>query len=144
MGSQIMMMDLRRDHDGLRRIMHDFALMMHSGQLKDMPDVARRRIAFSQGFREHMAREDAMVQTLRKRPLLPEASQALREHGRAIVALFLRYSDHIKIWTPAQIEADWAGYLAAVLELQEGLRDRMAWEERHLHPLLMPKDRIAA
>ena len=40
MGSQIMMMDLRRDHDGLRRIMHDFALMMHSGQLK-VGDVER-------------------------------------------------------------------------------------------------------
>lgn len=144
MGSQIMTMDLRRDHDGLRRMMQDFALMMNSAQLQDMPDVARRRIAFSQGFREHMAREEAMVQQLRKRPLAPETSQALREHGRAIVALFLRYSDHIKIWTPAQIKADWPGYRRAVLDLQEGLRDRLGWEERHLHPLLMPTDRVAA
>jgi len=84
------------------------------------------------------------VQQLRRRPLTPEANQALREHGRAIVALFLRYSDHIKQWTPAQIDADWVGYRTAVLALQDGLRERMAWEEKHLHPLLASDVRKAA
>ena len=144
MGSKMMMTDLRHDHDGLRRMMQDFALMMRSARPEDMLEVTRRRIAFSQAFREHMAREDRMVQQLRKGPLSPEAGQALRGHGRAIVALFLRYSDHIKIWTPAQIETDWAGYRTAVLGLQDGLRERMAWEEQHLHPLLTPEVRIAA
>ncbi|WP_236616839.1 hypothetical protein [Sphingobium lactosutens] len=140
----MMMTDLRHDHDGLRRMMQDFALMMRSAGPEDMPEVTQRRIAFSQAFREHMAREDRMVQQLRKGLLSPEAAQVLREHGRAIVALFLRYSDHIKIWTPAQIEADWVGYRTAVLGLQDGLRERMAWEEQHLHPLMTPQTRIAA
>ncbi len=144
MGSLNMMMDLRHDHDGLRRQMQEFAQLMAGAGPKDMPDIARRRIAFAQAFREHMGREDAVVQQLRRRPLTPEANQALREHGRAIVALFLRYSDHIKQWTPAQIDGDWSGYRTAVLALQDGLRERMAWEEKHLHPLLAGEARKAA
>ncbi|WP_093018358.1 hypothetical protein [Sphingobium sp. YR768] len=139
-----MHMELAQDHDGLRRMMRDFAHAMESARAEDMPDIARRRIAFSQLFREHMAREDAMVQDLRRNPMTPHADQVVRTSSRAMVALFLRYSDHIKYWTPAQIAADWPGYRAAVLELQNGLYDRMEWEEAHLHPLFAGRVRKAA
>lgn len=131
-----MVMGLRQDHDGLRLLMREFAQLLAVAGMKDMPDLARRRIAFSQAFREHMGREDAMVRDLVRRPLTPQATGIVREHGRAMVALFLRYSDHVKDWTPAQIAADWSGYRNAVLDLQNGLYDRMDWEEQHLHPLL--------
>jgi hypothetical protein len=139
-----MLNDVRRDHDGLRLLMREFAQFLAKACAKDMPDVARRRIAFSQAFRAHMGREEAMVQDLRRRPMTPEATQVVREHSRAMVALFLRYSDHVKDWTPARIAADWTGYRGAVLDLQKGLHDRMAWEEKHLHPLLAAPDRKAA
>ncbi|NWK95672.1 hypothetical protein DM806_08295 [Sphingobium lactosutens] len=131
-----MVMVLRQDHDGLRLLMREFAQLLAVASIRDMPDLARRRIAFSQAFREHMGREDAMVRDLGRRSPTPQATGVVREHGRAMVALFLRYSDHVKDWAPAQINADLAGYRNAVRALQNGFHDRMAWEEQHLHPLL--------
>lgn len=130
-----MHIELTQGHDDLRRMMRDFAHLMLSATVDDMSEVARRRTRFSQLYRDHMGQEDAMVTALRRRPLAPEADRILRDHSRAMVALFLRYSDHIKYWTPAQIGQDWPGYRQAVLALQNGLYERMEWEEAHLHPL---------
>ncbi|KQN09418.1 hypothetical protein ASE85_00060 [Sphingobium sp. Leaf26] len=130
-----MHMELTQGHNDLRVAMRDFAYIMQAANADDLPEVARRRIRFSQLFREHMGQEDAMVTALRRRSLTPQADSIVRDHGRAVVALFLRYSDHIKYWTPAQIGQDWPGYRDAVLVLQNALYDRMEWEEQHLHPL---------
>lgn len=135
MGAQNMVLELTRDHDGLRIAMRTFAQAMHRADAADMSEIARRRIAFSQLFRDHMAREDSFVQQLRRLPPSARAADIVNEHGAAIRALFLRYSDHIKYWSPAQISADWPGYRAAVLALQASLHERMIWEERNLHPL---------
>ncbi|BBD97518.1 hypothetical protein SAMIE_1010190 [Sphingobium amiense] len=133
---------LAQDHGALRTIMRDFVQALDR---RDMPDIARRRIEFSQLFRSHMAREDAAVNAMRRSETPTRDLQTACEHGRAVVSLFLRYSEHLKRWTPAQVEEDWAGYRRAVIELQNALMDRMAWEEAHLHPLL-PRagDRAAA
>jgi hypothetical protein len=130
-----MHIELTQGHDDLRAAMRDFAHILQSATVQDMPEVARRRTRFSQLFRDHMGQEDAMITTLRRGPLTPQADGVLRDHSRAMVTLFLRYSDHIKYWTPTQIGQDWRGYRDAVLILQNGLYDRMEWEEDHLHPL---------
>ncbi|MDO7833646.1 hypothetical protein Q4610_01175 [Sphingobium sp. HBC34] len=135
---------LKQDHDALRGMMREFAYVMHAHGPEALPDIARRRIAFSQLFRDHLGREDAGVVALRDGPVAARAAPVARDHGRAMVALFLRYSDHIKVWTPARIEQDWQGYRDAVLALQQSLCDRMDWEERHLHPLMMETPRRAA
>ncbi|WP_420144872.1 hypothetical protein [Sphingobium sp.] len=127
--------ELAQAHDGLRMAMRNFAHVMQTARVEDMAMVARLRTAFSQLFREHMAQEDGMIASLRRTPVTPETDRILREHSRAMVALFLRYSDHIEYWTPAQIAQDWPGYRTAVLSLQNGLHERMEWEEDHLHPL---------
>ncbi|MEC3949185.1 hypothetical protein [Sphingobium sp. HWE2-09] len=136
--------ELQQDHDGLRRIMREFAHMMRTKGPEAMPDITRMRIAFSQLFREHMGREDGMIGIMRSGPAAVQGDPVAREHSRAMVALFLRYSDHIKSWTPAQIEADWHGYRDAVLQLQQDLFSRMEWEERYLHPLITEHPRRAA
>jgi hypothetical protein len=139
-----MHMELAREHDGLRALMRDFRHLMDRARPQDMPEVARLRIAFSQSFRAHLAQEDTLVRDMQRRSPAAETQQVVRAHGRAMTALFLRYSDHIKTWTPAQIAADWAGYRRAVIDLQNGLYERMEWEEAHLHPLLAPPARRAA
>jgi hypothetical protein len=136
--------DLARDHDDLRVTMREFAQLLQRSSVEDMPEIARRRIVFSQLFREHMGREDAVVRGAGPALMTPEATKAVREHGRAMVALFLRYSDHIKCWTPAQIVNDWQGYRDAVLALQDALYERMEWEEAHLHPFFATMPRKAA
>jgi class 3 adenylate cyclase len=136
--------ELMRDHDGLRGLMRDFRHLMERARPEDMPEIARLRIRFSQAFRAHLAQEDMLVRDMQRRPMAAEGQQVVRVHGRAMTALFLRYSDHIKEWTPARIAADWAGYRKAVLDLQTGLHERMEWEEEHLHPLLAPPTRRAA
>ena len=91
-----------------------------------------------------MGREDARALDLRNGRQAAQADPVLREHGRAIRILFLRYSDHIKQWTPAQIMADWGNYKRATLALQDMLYDHMEWEEAHLHPLIEGRVRRAA
>ncbi|MBV2150636.1 hypothetical protein KRZ98_20745 [Sphingobium sp. AS12] len=135
---------LKQDHEALRVMMREFAHIMRTSGIEALPDIARKRIAFSQLFREHMGREDARALDLRNGHLAAQADPLLREHGRAIRALFLRYSDHIKYWTPTMIAQDWSGYLEAVLTLQGELAEQMAWEERNLHPLMDAQPRRAA
>lgn len=135
---------LKQDHEALRVMMQEFAHIMRTSGVEALPDIARKRIAFSQLFREHMGREDARALDLRDGHLAAQADPLLREHGRAIRALFLRYSDHIKYWTPTLITQDWNGYLEAVLALQGELAERMTWEERNLHPLMDAQPRRAA
>ncbi|MEC3911048.1 hypothetical protein U5A82_11380 [Sphingobium sp. CR2-8] len=126
---------LTQEHDDLRVAMRNFAYVMRTACNDDIPSIARLRIDFSQMFRAHMAQEDAMVTALRHSAISPQIDRTLRDHSRGVVALFLRYSDHIKYWTPVQIGKDWPGYRDAVLSLQNGLYERMEWEEQHLHPL---------
>lgn len=126
---------LTQGHDDLRVLMRDFAHIMQTASIDDMPLIARLRIAFSRSFSDHMGRENATIDALRRGPLTPHADGILRDHRQAIVALFLRYSEHIKYWTPAQIGQDWPDYRRAVLALQGQLYERMEWEEKHLHPL---------
>lgn len=132
---------LAQDHDGLRTIMRDFITALDR---RDMADIARRRIAFSQLFRSHMAREDDAVSMLRQSRNPSRDLPVAFEQSRAIVSLFLRYSDHVKHWTPAAVEANWTGYRHAVAQLQEALFERMAWEEAQLHPLLPHAEGLAA
>ncbi|MCP1468850.1 hypothetical protein J3E64_000517 [Sphingobium sp. OAS761] len=131
-----MHVELMRDHDGLRVLMREFAQAMDRAGSDEVAQISRLRVQFSQRFREHMGREDAYVRALRGRMLPPSTDKLIRHHNRALVALFLRYSDHIKYWTSAQIVADWQEYRLAVLALQDGLYDKMEWEEAYLHPLL--------
>lgn len=136
-----MITELTQGHAELRTLMLDFARGMDDAGPENMPRLAQKRIAFSQLFRDHMAREDALTRSLPRATLPPEQEQVVRTHSRGVVALFLRYSDHVKHWNPAQIAADWSTYRLAVLALQDELRERMAWEESHLHPLLNTKQR---
>lgn len=135
-------MELVADHDDLRSKMREFAQTMAMDS-PDMDDVMRRRIAFSRAFRHHMAHEELAVSQLRTRTC-PAARGAAREHGAMIRALFLRYSDHVKQWTPAELARDWAGYCSAVLTLQDRLYDLMEWEEDNLFRLLDQPARHAA
>lgn len=132
---------LAQDHGTLRTIMRDFVQALDR---RDMADIARRRIEFSQLFRSHMAREDAAVNAMRRSETPTRDLQTACEHSRSVVALFLRYSEHLKRWTSVDVEADMAGYRQAVVELQNALLDRMAWEEAKLHPLLPRADGRAA
>lgn len=135
---------LARDHDDLRAAMHDYAAILRGPAAEGLAAIMPRRIRFSQIFREHMGREDGEVEALANRLRDPAAMKVVRDHRRALVALFLRYSDHVKQWTPAEIARDWAGYRDGVLALQEGLHDRMAWEEAELHPLIVATGHRAA
>lgn len=142
MGTQ-MPTELIEDHHVLRGMMRDFASMMDD-DVRDMALLTRWRIRFAQLFRDHMGREDMLARGLRQGPLAMEVEPVVHQHGRTMVALFLRYSDHIKQWTPAQIMADWDGYRRGTLRLQDMLYDHMEWEEAHLHPLIEGRVRRAA
>lgn len=126
---------LKTDHDDLRLMIQDILSLLSGHGPERMADLVRLRTAFSKRFRQHLAHEDA---DLRARAASGgEALQAVCAlHGQKQRGYFLRYSDHIKRWTPDLIAKDWAGYRSGVMDLARGHRELMDWEERELHPLL--------
>lgn len=137
-----MPMELVADHDDLRCKMRDFTHLMMVDP-PDMKEVMRRRIDFSRTFSAHMSHEDKAITALRSGPCRIGQGVAI-EHGARIRSLFLRYSDHIKHWAPAQMTRDWTGYRSGVSALQNGLYDLMDWEEDHIFPHLTETSRHAA
>lgn len=116
-------------------MMREYAALMPVERPADLQDLLGPRVAFSQRFRTHMGREDGLERLVRTSGIDMAGEQVVREHRNRIMALFLRYSNHIKHWAPAQIERDWPGYRRDVLDLQKTLTTLMDWEERNLHPL---------
>lgn len=101
----------------------------------DMADISRRRIAFSQLFRQYLIRKQELVATVRLKTTSVQVENTLRAHADGTRDLFLQYNAHIKVWTPDRIAGDWPGYRTAVLSLQRQLNERLEWEETTLHPL---------
>lgn len=137
-----MPVELTSDHDDLRRQMREFSQLMMIDP-PDKEDLMRRRIAFSKMFRDHMCREDEATTSIRRTGSGPAQAAAV-EHSALVRALFLRYSEHIKQWTPATMSADWRGYGRAVIALQNGLYELMDWEESNLFHHLDAPTRFAA
>tara|TARA_R110000868_G_scaffold101151_5_gene278515 strand:- start:596 stop:1003 length:408 start_codon:yes stop_codon:yes gene_type:complete len=127
-------MQLNQDHDDLRRLTREFARAMNAAN-PDMADISRRRIAFSQLFRQYLIRKQELVATVRLKTTSVQVENTLRAHADGTRDLFLLYNAHIKVWTPDRIAGDWPGYRTAVLSLQRQLNERLEWEETTLHPL---------
>lgn len=127
-------MQLNEDHDGLRLMMREFARAMNAAE-PDLPDISRRRIAFSQLFRQYLDRKQQLVTHVRLSKPSAQTESTLRAHADGTRDLFLQYSAHIKIWTPDRIASHFSDYRTAVLELQRQLFERLASEEATLHPL---------
>jgi hypothetical protein len=62
--------------------------------------------------------------------------EALRELKRRDLEQFQLTSKTIQQWTPALVQADWAGYHDASCKVREGLRQIIAAERALLYPLL--------
>lgn len=129
-----LLMQLTEDHDGLRLMMREFNGAMNAA-LPDLADITRRRISFSQLFRQYLERKQHLITCVRQSTQSADVENTLRAHADGTRDLFLQYSAHIKVWTPDHIASDWSGYRAAVLNLQRQLIGRLESEEATLHPL---------
>jgi len=124
--------------------MDAFAKDLGDHEAPDMLRVTRQRISIFQIFQSHMERKNKAVARLRQCGFPHDAVAILKAHDEATRDLFLRYSDHTRVWTPDRIKLDWAGYRAAVIALQQLAHDRLSWEEDVLHPLLKRAGAMAA
>ena len=135
-------MQLNEDHDALRLMTREFVRAMNATN-PDMADISRRRIAFSQLFRQYMIRKQELVASVRLSTTSVQVETTLRAHADGARELFLQYNAHIKVWTPDRIAGDWPGYRTAVLGLQRQLIERLTWEETTLHPLAVAAGKAA-
>ena len=116
--------------------MRDYAELMRSGAPGDMTTVAKKRIAFSRLFREHMHDVGAAIDAARGGVLLESDSRILASHSENFQPIFLRYSAHIKYWSPDRIASEWEEYCAACIALQDMYGRQLDWEEQFLVPVL--------
>lgn len=135
-GSGGIQLQLRQEHDALRRIMQRFAVAMRSDDNTDRPALLHDRVTFAQLFANHSRVEQESISSLSAARLPSSAADAVNEHRAGMLALRRDYSAHVNLWRPDQIAKDNERYAVAVLALQDRLRGYMIMEEDHIFPLL--------
>jgi len=102
-----------------------------------LDELSRMRMRISHLIKLHrQAEEEEIVSPYRMSDgiaLMPQVKTAMDE----IRIGWLAYSEHVRIWTPKAVEADWDGYVAALHVGRDALRKMMAHEEDEVyHPVL--------
>ena len=135
---------LQAEHDRLRAMMHECASHMRLPDPCEMAGLARRRAAFAQLFRAHIARIDRDVAAMRREIAMTGQGDLVDHHARNMRDIFLAYSAHINHWTLDNVASGWAAYCAEALDMHRHYHAQLDWERSVLYPLLASCRRSAA
>ncbi|HZV58354.1 MAG TPA: hypothetical protein VFF89_11830 [Sphingobium sp.] len=125
--------DLFEDHRNLLEAAEAFVVMLKQEPRPTISELNRARMKMSTLIRRQRAAEEELIfgplargGGLGKMPHLePFVQELMREK--------VRYSDHVRQWTPQAIEQNWNGYVTAVEGLLDGLRRVMKDEQSSVY-----------
>ncbi len=126
----------REEHDHLRVMLGDYIGMMGRTSKPDIADVLRRRLAFYNAFRAHVASEGAALERLRTGRADRPVDRMLDAHDRRLRDVMPGYNALIREWTPPRIVAEWPVYCRAVRAQVKRYLEFLLWEEAEVLPLL--------
>lgn len=99
-------------------------------------ELARARWQISSLVGRHLAAQDEVMRTLVRVGLKPNEQLIFDQYFADLVDLRLSFAEHNCEWTLDSIHVDWTGYRIAARAQIRGLRNRIAWEEQFLFPVL--------
>jgi len=126
------------EHDHLRVLIDSYLAMLRGNARPDIVDVMRRRLAFSNAFRAHVAAEGPVLDALRTGDRDHPTDRILDQHSCRLREVMPGYSALIHDWTPARIEAEWPDYCHDVRMQVKRYYEFLEWEEAQVLPLLGP------
>ena len=132
-----MSVDLFEEHSAIVQAGEEFLAAITRTPRIQMDELSRMRVKLSSLVRRHRLTEEEFIfgpltreGGFRKLPHLePFVQDLMREKAR--------YSEHVRKWTLAAIQADWDGYVLAVEDLLRGLKRVIHTEESSLYQLVL-------
>lgn len=130
----MMLTRLLREHDKLRTIGADLAVLVSSSEPCDLDELAQKRCEMTRTVHQHLAYEERQVfRHLRDDPD-PLTRRAVDDCVAGIEQLHIAYKAHVTLWTTREIAARWPDFQKAVKTLIIGMRMKLDREERELFP----------
>ncbi|QNA85342.1 hemerythrin domain-containing protein [Sphingomonas sp. So64.6b] len=132
----MMLTRLLREHDKLRTIGADLAVLVSSGEPCDLDELVQKRCEMTRTVHQHLAYEERQVlRRLRDDPD-PLTRRAVDDCVAGIEQLHIAYRAHVTMWTTRDIATRWPDFQKAVKTLIIGMRMKLDREERLLFPLV--------
>lgn len=139
-----MLTRLLRDHDKLRAIGADLAVLVSSREPCDSEELMQKRCEMTRTVHRHLAYEERQLfRRLRDDPD-PLSRRAANDCMAGIEQLHIAYKAHVAMWTAKEIAARWPDFQKAVKMLIIGMRIRLDREERELFPLIAGTEELGS
>jgi len=114
--------DLFEEHQAIVEAAEEFVAALKQEPRIPLDRLSRLRVKLGTLMRQHRATEEEFIFG----PLTREGGLGKLPHLEPFVQELMRekvrYTDHVRTWTPRAIEDDWAGYTRACEGLLEGLK----------------------
>ncbi len=131
----MMLTRLLREHDKLRTIGADLAVLVSTSEPCDLDELVQKRCEMTRMVHQHLAYEERQLfRPLRGDPD-PLTRRAVDDCVAGIEQLHMTYKAHVAMWTIKEIAARWPDFQRAVKTLIIGMRMKLDREERELFPL---------
>lgn len=134
---------LKRDHQELRRIADELALLLAACPPADLEAFAACRWSLARRVTQHLALEDKHVYRPLEGGVTPLADTA-RRLKRELGDLYAAFQRHITEWSGEAIARDWSAYRREANALIKALHARINREEAELYPQIADDRREAA
>ena len=121
---------LHADHDRVRGILTGLEAYLLAATAPRDADFSRLRWSLARELSTHLAFERAAYPKITVQPRGPALYNGLDRTLDADLA------EHMTYWTLARIHAEWIAYRVSARLLSRRLRQRMAYEENVLFPML--------
>jgi hypothetical protein len=132
--------ELFEEHSVMLEAAEEFLAALRSRPRISLEKLSRMRVRLSSLIRQHRVTEEAFIYG----PLMRDGGFGNLPHLEPIVQHLMRekvkYSEHIRKWTPLAIERDWEGYVRACEERLRAFKRVLLDEEATVYQTVLRLD----
>lgn len=127
---------LLSQHQTLRDLIAQFRGIAASGTIPPLSALIEWRWNLARNIMMHLGEEDRLLYLPLEQDLRPHARDMAKKYKASLMTQFTGFQKHIDNWTGESAVEDWPAYSAMVLQLLQGLEDRINGEESDIYPFL--------
>jgi hypothetical protein len=132
--------ELFEEHSAMLEAAEEFLAAVRRKPRISLDRLSRMRVRLSSLIRQHRTTEEAFIYG----PLMRDGGFGRLPHLEPIVQDLMRekvrYSEHIRKWTPQAIESDWEGYVRACEERLQAFKRVLLHEEATVYQAVLGLD----